>query len=71
MKSKDVAKQLFINLSMCEDRVKADVIRRVSDWLESGGKLSDPYVYNQLQYTNRHLELLTDNQKFDNKHGLC
>lgn len=70
MKPKDVAKQLFINLAQCEPAVQGDVIRRVTDWLENGGKFNDPYVMNQLQYTQRHLELLTIQKKFDNKHGV-
>ena len=44
MKQKDVAKELIIGLASCEDSVKADVIRRVADWIESGGDLNDPYV---------------------------
>ena len=71
MKQKDVAKQLFINLAQCEPGVQGDVIRRVADWVESGGDLNDPYIETQLQYTNRHLELLSAKKKFDNKHGVC
>lgn len=71
MKQKDVAKQLFINLAQCELGVQSDVIRRVADWVESGGDLNDLYIENQLQYTNRHLELLSAKKKFDNKHGVC
>ena len=71
MKQKDVAKQLFINLAQCEPEVQGDIIRRVADWVESGGDLNDPYIENQLQYTNRHLELLSAKKKFDNKHGVC
>lgn len=70
MKQKDVAKQLFINLVQCEPEVQRDVIRRVADWVESGGDLNDPYVENQLQYTNRHLEILSSKKKFDNKYGV-
>jgi len=71
MKSKEVAKQLIVNLAQCEPSVQSDVIRRCADWIESGGNLNDPYILNQLQYTNRHLELLTAQKKFDNAHGLC
>lgn len=71
MKSKEVAKQLIVNLAQCEPSVQSDVIRRCADWIESGGNLNDPYIVNQLQYTNRHLELLTSKKKFDNAHGLC
>ena len=70
MKQKDVAKQLFINLVQCEPEVQRDVIRRVADWVESGGDLNDPYVENQLQYTNRHLKILSSKKKFDNKYGV-
>lgn len=70
MKSKEVAKQLFINLAQCEPCVQSDVIRRVTDWLESGGELNDPYIEGQLRYTQRHLDLLTAQKKFDNKHGV-
>lgn len=70
MKQKDVAKQLFINLVQCEPEVQRDVIRRVADWVESGGDFNDPYVENQLQYTNRHLEILSSKKKFDNKYGV-
>lgn len=70
MKSEETLKQLFMNLAKCSIEVKADVIKRVSDWIESGGSLEDPYIVNQLQYTERHLELLTDRQKFDNQYGL-
>ena len=44
MKQKDVAKELIIGLASCEDSVKADVIRRVADWVESGGDLNDQYM---------------------------
>lgn len=71
MKQKDIAKELIINLAKCEDSVKADVIRRVADWLESGGDLNDDYIMNQLRYTQRHLELLTPQKKFDNQHSVC
>lgn len=71
MKQKDVAKELFVNLASCENSVKADVIRRVADWVESGGDLNDDYVLNQLGYTQRHLELLSEDKKFDIRHGVC
>lgn len=71
MKQKDVAKELFVNLASCENSVKADVIRRVADWVESGGDLNDDYVLNQLRYTQRHLELLSEDKKFDIRHGVC
>lgn len=59
MKQRDVAKRLIINLAQCESDVQKDVLRRCSDWLESGGKLNDPYILHQLQFTDRHLELKT------------
>lgn len=71
MKQKDVAKELSVNLASCENSVKADVIRRVADWVESGGDLNDDYVLNQLRYTQRHLELLSEDKKFDIRHGVC
>ena len=71
MKQKDVAKELIIGLASCENSVKADLIRRVADWVESGGDLNDPYVMNQLRYVQRHLELLSDEKKFDIRHGVC
>lgn len=71
MKEKDVARELFVGLASCENNVKADVIRRVADWVESGGRLNDVYVENQLRYIQRHLKLMTDQKKFDNRHGVC
>lgn len=69
--NEDVAKQLFIGLAQCDIRVKADVIKRVSDWLESGGEFNDPYIQSQLRYIEVHLNCLTPEQKFDNKFILC
>ena len=58
MQQHEVAERLIINLSKCEPWVQEDVLRRCSDWLEFGGKLDDPYILNQLQFTDRYLALL-------------
>lgn len=55
MKAEEILKQLVMNLAKCSIEVKADVIKRVSDWVESGGSFEDLYIINQLQYTERHL----------------
>lgn len=57
MTETEVAKQLIINLNQCDLVVQGDVLKRCSDWIQSGGDLNDPYIMNQLQFTNRYLEV--------------
>lgn len=52
-----VAKRLILNLAQCEPIVQQNILRRCADWLSSGGDLNDQYVLNQVQFTDRHLEI--------------
>lgn len=52
--SRDItAKQLIFNLAHCDPEVQLDVIKRCSDWIESGGEFNDPYIVRLLQFTFR------------------
>lgn len=57
MTEAEVAKQLILNLNQCESVVQQDVIKRCSDWFQSGGSFNDPYIESQLRFTFRHLEI--------------
>ena len=57
MENHEVARRLIMNLAQCEPQVQNDVLRRCSDWLDFGGEFTDPYILNQLQFTDRHLQL--------------
>lgn len=63
MTEAEVAKQLILNLNQCEPVVQQDVIKRCSDWIQSGGNLDDKYIMNQLMFTYRHLEIERAKQK--------
>lgn len=57
MTEAEVAKQLIINLNQCDSVVQKDVLKRCSDWIQSGGNLDDSYIMKQLMFTSRHLEI--------------
>lgn len=42
--------------NLLPEAVREDINTRTSDWLNAGGKITDPYIINQVNYANRTLE---------------
>ena len=66
MTEAEVAKQLIINLNQCDLWVQKDILKRCSDWIQSGGNLDDPYIMRQLQFTSRYIEVELAKNKVNN-----
>lgn len=47
------------------EAVKKDVHQRLNDWFLSGGKDTDPYVYQQLDYVKRVVLLVSVSKKWN------
>ena len=70
LKQEVVAKRLIKNLAQCDPTVQQDILRRCSDWISSGGDLNDQYIINQLEFTERYLDIIrikANNGEVDNK----
>lgn len=47
------AKALFISLRDTSPAIREDVVKRVADWIESGGEFDDSYVLGQLEFAKK------------------
>ena len=41
-----------LNIDLIPNTVAIDVMKRINDWLSSGGKEEDPYIQKQLKFAS-------------------
>ena len=52
MKQFKTFEEFIINIDLIPNTVAVDVMKRINDWLSSGGKEEDSYIQKQLKFAS-------------------